>query len=155
MQVKSNKPALFAALSKFVKASNYIVANLRKEVIEAGFPTWEAAQPACLEWVGLHYGVALVVSQSPRNKGQQVLDSSAADYEAAKTALRRIRESLTGDADKAAVDAANPGAQSNRQEVEVPAEIAALAAKLVALCNEYEKSKKLAAQAVAEAFAAK
>lgn len=155
MQVKSNKPALFAALSKFVKASNYIVANLRKEVVEAGFPTWEAAQPACLEWVGQHYGVALVVSQSPRNKGQQVLDSSAADYEAAKTALRRIRESLTGDADKAAVDAANPGAQSNRQEVEVPAEIAALAAKLVALCNEYEKSKKLAAQAIAEAFAAK
>lgn len=155
MQVKSNKPALFAALNKFVKASNCVVANLRKEVVEAGFPTWEAAAPLCLEWVGQHYGVALVVSQSPRNKGQQVLDSSAADYEAAKTALRRIRESLTGDADKAAVDAANPGARSGKSEVEVPAEIAALAARLVAMCNEYEGAKKLAAQAVAEAFAAK
>lgn len=155
MQVKSNKRALFAALNKFVRASNYIVANLRTEVVEAGFPTWEAAQPVCLEWASKFYNVPLIVSQSPRNKGETALDSKAPDYQAAKSALRRIRESLTGDADKAAVDAANPGARSGKSEVEVPAEIAALAAKLVALCNEYEKSKKLAAQAVAEAFAAK
>ena len=41
------------------------------------------------------------------------------------------------------------------EEVEIPAHIAALAAKLAAACNQYEGAKRLAAQAVAEAFAAK
>lgn len=40
-----------------------------------------------------------------------------------------------------------------RVEVEVPAELLAIALRLVKLANEYEDSKKLAAAAVAEAFA--
>lgn len=155
MQVKSNKPALFAALSAYADTTNNATRTLREAALAAGFNTYEEAHPICLEWASQRYSVPLVVSQSPRNKGEIALDSKAPAYQAAKTALRRVREALTGDADKAAVDAANPGAQSNRQEVEVPAEIAALAAKLVALCNEYEGAKRLAAQAIAEAFAAK
>jgi hypothetical protein len=51
--------------------------------------------------------------------------------------------------------ARQPSKRSNKTEgVEVPAHIAALAAKLAAACLEYEQSKKIAAQAVAEAFAA-
>lgn len=151
MQVKSNKPALFAALSVYADTTNNATRTLREAALAAGFPTYEAAQPVCIEWASKRYNVPLIVSQSPRNKGETALDSKAPAYQAAKTALRRVREALTGDADAAAT----PGARSGKSEVEVPAEIAALAAKLVALCNEYEQSKKLAAQAVAEAFAAK
>lgn len=61
--------------------------------------------------------------------------------------LKRIRR-LHPDMVKGASNKAGEG-------VEIPAHIAALAAKLAAACLEYEQSKKLAAQAVAEAFAAK
>lgn len=61
--------------------------------------------------------------------------------------LKRIRR-LHPDMAKGASNKAGEG-------VEIPAHIAALAAKLAAACLEYEQSKKLAAQAVAEAFAAK
>ena len=58
-----------------------------------------------------------------------------------------------GEADEA--DEAN----NKAEKFEVPAEIAALAARLVAACREYDltpkQMKKLAAQAVAEAFKAK
>jgi hypothetical protein len=61
--------------------------------------------------------------------------------------LKRIRR-LHPDMVKGASNKAGEG-------VEIPAHIAALAAKLAAACNEYEGAKRLAAQAVAEAFAAK
>ena len=60
--------------------------------------------------------------------------------------LKRIRR-LHPDMVKGASNKAGEG-------VEVPSHIAALAAKLAAACLEYEQSKKIAAQAVAEAFAA-
>ena len=60
--------------------------------------------------------------------------------------LKRIRR-LHPDMVKGASNKAGEG-------VEIPAHIAALAAKLAAACLEYEQAKKLAAQAVAEAFAA-
>lgn len=141
------------AISSFVAASNGLVESFRKASIEAGFPTWEDAEPVVMQWVSETYKVALVESQSPRNKGALVLDRSAQRFEAAKKAAQRIREALVGDADAAAAKPSNKA--SEKEEVEVPAHIAALAAKLAAACNEYQQSKKLAAQAVAEAFASK
>lgn len=149
--MSAKKSAFFRALTVYADVSNTATRNLREAALAAGFNTYEEAHPACLEWASQNYNVPLIVSQSPRNKGETALDSKAPAYQAAKTALRRVREALTGDADAPA----KTGAQSGKSEVEVPAEIAALAAKLVAMCNEYEKAKKLAAQAIAEAFAAK
>ena len=140
-----------AALNTFAATMNGATKTLREAAVAAGFPDWESAQPIVLAWASERYGVGLVESQSPRNKGEMVLDRSAAKFEAAKTAVRYVREALTGDA-----DASGKGARSTKTEpVEVPAHIAALAAKLAAACSEYEGSKRLAAQAVAEAFAAK
>lgn len=147
--MQANK--LIAALNTFASAVNGATKSLREAAVAAGFHDWESAQPIVMQWASERYGVPLVESQSPRNKGEMVLDRSAARFEAAKTAVRYVREALCGDADAPAKG------KSNRAEpgVEVPAHIAKLAAQLAAACSEYESAKKLAAQAIAEAFAAK
>lgn len=144
-----NKQSLFAAFSAYVAGSATLVETLRKAALSAGFQTLEDCKPVVMEWASKKYGVALVESKSPRNKGEMVLDRSAAKYEAAKKAAQRLLEALGGDADAPAKAASNKA-----EGVEIPAHIAALAAKLAAACLEYEQSKKIAAQAVAEAFAA-
>lgn len=68
---------------------------------------------------------------------------------AAKSRVQRDVSALYGDEGKSGT-----GGRA-KESFEVPADIAALAAKLVAMCNKYENAKSLAAQAVAEAFAAK
>jgi hypothetical protein len=142
---------LIKALNTFADTTNNATKTLREAALAAGFHDWESAQPIVLQWASTRYGVGLVESQSPRNKGEMVLDRSAAKFEAAKTAVRYVREALTGDA-----DASGKGARSTKTEpVEVPAHIAKLAAALAAACSEYEQAKRLAAQAIAEAFAAK
>lgn len=152
-----NKTAFVSALNTFVAQSNEITKTLRRSAVDAGFKHWELAEPVVIEWAAQRYGCAVKVSQSPRNKGQQVLDSTSKGYEAAKTAVRRVREAMTGDAD--APKAEGAGRSNKADKMEVPAEIAALAARLVAACNEYDLDDKglkaLAAQAIAEAFAAK
>lgn len=87
------------------------------------------------------YGVKVVISESPRNKGQQTFDRESKNYEAAKTALRRLADDL--------VDG-----KSNKAEVEIPAELLAAAQKLAKLANEYEGARSLASRALAAAFAA-
>lgn len=49
---------------------------------------------------------------------------------------------------------AKVSADKTAQDIEVPADIAALAAKLAKLCNEYEGARKLASVAIAQAFSA-
>lgn len=144
------------AIKAFVRIEQDAVRNLRQAAIDAGFPTWEAAAPSVLAWASETYGVGIVVSTSPRNRGELVLDSTAKGYAAARTAMRRVREALTGDADADVEEASNK--TTEKVVFEVPAEVAALAAKLVAATLAYDMDEKgykaLAAQAIAEAFAA-
>lgn len=153
-----NTQAFTLALSAFIKGSNDLVQTLRQAAVEAGFHTWEAARPVVIAFVSEKYGCPTVVSKSPQNKGQMVLDSKAATYVAAQRAFGRLKESLCGDAD-AAPAAKAAKADHKTAGVETPAEIAKLAAALVAACREYDLDAKglkaLAAQAVAEAFAKK
>jgi len=144
-----NKQSLFRAFDAYAVGSQNLVETLRKAAVKAGFKTLEDCKPVVTEWASKKYGVPLVESKSPRNKGEMVLDRAAAKYEAAKKAAQRLMDALGGDADAQAKPASN-----KTEGVEVPAHIAALAAKLAAACLEYEQSKKIAAQAVAEAFAA-
>lgn len=146
-----NKQSLFRAFDAYAVNTQALVETLRKAALAAGFKTLEDCKPVVMEWASTKYSVALVESKSPRNKGEMVLDRSAAGFEAAKKAAQRLMEALGGDADAQAKPASNKAGPG----VEIPAHIAALAAKLAAACLEYEQSKKLAAQAVAEAFAAK
>lgn len=145
-----------AAFAAFVNAAQSATTSLREALLAAGFKTWEAAEPQAVAFVSTKYGVPVVASKSPFNKGAPVLDRSAPRFAAAKQALVRLREALTGDAD-AEASASEP---SGATRYEIPAEIAALAAQLVAACREYDgmeakEQRALAAQAIAKAFKAK
>lgn len=80
-------------------------------------------------------------------------DSKLTGREFQCTALYQfIKRTVADTAPKGADEGS--GQKASKSDIEVPAEIAKLAAKLVAACNDYEQAKKLAALAVAEAFAA-
>jgi len=89
-----------------------------------------------------YYAVGVVVSESPRNKGQQTFDRESKNYEAAKTALRRLAADVMGKTGK------------KTEEIEIPEELIAAAAKLAKLAQQYEGARSLAAKALAAAFAA-
>ena len=158
MSTNQNHALAFTALNTYADSVNEGVKRLRTTFIDLGLGTVEDAKPVVLAWASDKYACPIVVSASNRNKGQMVLDRSHAAFVAADRAFRRAMEDLTGDAD-AKVSAKAEGEAADAEEFDVPAEIAAAAAALVALCNEYDlkkgEMKKLAARAVADAFAAK
>ena len=158
MSTGNNHALAFTALNDYVDAANEGVKRLRTEFVRLGLGTVEDARPVVLAWASKKYACPLVTSESNRNKGQRVLERSHAAFMRADKAFKRAMEDLTGDAD-AKVSAKAEGEAEGEEEFDVPAEIAAAAAKLVALCNEYALKKgalkKMAARAVADAFAAK
>ena len=147
--------AAFNAFNAFALACNSATQALRETLVSVGITTLEDAEPLVTAWASERYSVGLVESKSPRNKGEMVLDRSAPGFEAAKKARYRILEALKGDADSDA----DSDADNKAEKFEVPAEIAALAARLVAAVREYDltpkQMKRLAAQAMADAFKAK
>lgn len=146
---------VFAAFDAFVLTMNGATQTLRQKLLDLNVSV-EDAEPLVTAWAGDRHGCPLVEGQR-KAKGRKVLDSNAPTYEAAKSARRRMMEALTGDADKDASAKAEEAAEET-EEFAVPAEIAAAAAALVALVNEYDLKKaalkSLASRAVAEAFAA-
>ena len=86
------------------------------------------------------YLVPLVKGEG-KAEGTMVLDKDHAKYEACRKALQRIVSGIMG---KSA---------GSQEEIEVPAEILAVAAKLAKMCAEYEDARKLASTAIAQAFA--
>jgi hypothetical protein len=151
----SNVNQALAAIDAFVLTLNTATKTFRQSMVDAGFTTPEDAKPVVMQWVSKKYGIAIVVSTSNRNKGQNVLDRDSAAFTKADKAFKRLMDDLTGDADAQVSAKAEGEAADAKEEIEVPADIAALAARLVKLCNEYKGAKRLASQAVAEAFAAK
>ncbi len=145
MQV--NNTAIFAAFNQFAATVNGATRILRESLIAAGISAVEDAEPHATAWAAQRHGCPLVDGKG-KAKGRMVLDSSAPTYEAAKTSRRRVMEALSGAADAA------KSARVEAEEIEIPAEILAAAAKLAKLCAEYEGARKLAAKAVAVAFAA-
>jgi|SanBayMetagenome_1026888.scaffolds.fasta_scaffold04273_9 hypothetical protein len=147
-----------AAIDAFVLTLNTATAVFRQGMVDAGFTTAEDCKPVVMAWASKKYACPIVVSTSNRNKGQDVLDRSSAGFTNADKAFKRLMEDLTGDADKAQSPKSEADAAEAAEEFAVPAEIAAAAAALVALVNEYDLKKgalkSLAARAVADAFAA-
>lgn len=86
------------------------------------------------------YAVPLV-DGAGKATGTKVLDKDHAKYEAAKKALQRLVSDIVGKTSKAT------------EEIEIPAELLAAAAKLAKLAQEYEGARSLAAKALAQAFA--
>ena len=85
------------------------------------------------------YAVPLVAGAG-KAVGTMVLDSEHKNYEACRKALGRIVKEIVG-------------ASNNKDEVEIPAELLAAAAKLAKLAAEYEGARSLASKALAQAFA--
>lgn len=101
----------------------------------------DTVRATLLPVVGKHYAVP-VIDGERKAKGTKVLDKTAEKYNTAKSALQRLVADIVG------------ASNGKGEELEVPEHIMALAAKLAKACNEYEQAKRLAATAVAAAFAA-
>ncbi len=151
MSTVNNTQALaFVALNQYADAANEGVKRLRTTFVSIGLSTVEDARPVVLAWASDKYACPLVVSESNRNKGQQVLDRGNAAFMRADKAFKRAMEDLTGDAD-AKVSAKAEGDAT--EEVEIPAELLAAAQRLAKLAQQYEGARKLASRALATAFA--
>lgn len=146
-----------AAIDAFVLTQSTATKVFRQSMADAGFTTAEDCRPVVMAWASKKYACPIVVSTSNRNKGQNVLDRTSAGFTNADKAFKRLMEDLTGDADANKSFKVDP-AKAEAEEFAVPAEIAAAAAALVSLVNEYDLKrgalKALASRAVAEAFAA-
>ena len=142
MNVKSIKSLVSAALNA-AHAYGKGVTELKAvpEVASAARKGADAVRVVLLPHVAAYYGVPVVVSESNRNKGAQSLDREAAGYEAAKKALQRLTADVIGP-------------KGQKEEIEIPAEVLAAAARLAKLANQYEGARSLASRALAAAFAA-
>lgn len=153
-------PAVETAFSKFVNIMQTAVTDLRAAFIAAGYTTVEEARPQAMALMSKKYGIAIVESKSPFNRGEPVFDRSSPNFATAKQALIRLMEALAGADAEASASESTEAESSGAMQYEIPEEIAALAAQLVAACREYDgmtakQQKSLAAQAVAKAFKAK
>ena len=134
-----SKQAAFNTLNKFATARVQLIQGM----IDAGYPTAEDARNVVIEWACAKTGAEF---RWNKDETKAMLVSSHPKYEAAKTTVRDVMLNLQGTTRRQATsDKAEP--------IEVPAHIAALAAKLAAACAEYEQARKIAATAVAQAFA--
>lgn len=140
----------YLALDRFSSANTGLVEALAG----AGITTLEAARPVVIEWAAARTGCALVESTHHLAKTPKVLDRQHAAFDAAQKSVQRVMAVLNSAAkSQGKGEAAVSHRSAPRDAVRVPREIAALAAQLAVMCSEYEGSKRLAAQAVAEAFA--
>ena len=102
--------------------------------------TPEELRPILLPIVAKYYAVPVIEGER-KAKGTKVFDKDAKGYEAAKKALQRLIADIAGKTN------------ADKEEIEVPAHIAKLAAQLAQACAEYEQARKLASTALANAFA--
>ena len=104
--------------------------------------TAEAVRAALLPEVASFpkYAVPLVAGAG-KAVGTMVLDKDAPNYEACRKALGRLVKDIVG------------ASNDKSEEIEVPAELLAAAAKLAKLAQQYEGARSLASKALAQAFA--
>ena len=99
----------------------------------------DQVQAALLQPVATYYGVKLVAKQ----RGEGVTwDKDCAKWETAKKSYQRLCASVLGKG------------KAQLPELAVPADIAAVAAKLVKMCCEYKDTARLIDIAIAQAKAA-
>lgn len=92
--------------------------------------------PIVVKWYGL--------TTKTQGTGRVVMQGDKTTVNTATTALARLVEAIVGKADDA-----KPKAKA-KEEIEVPADILAAAAKLWALCEEYKEAQKVCATALAQ-----
>lgn len=132
MQAIANKIALFAALETFASARVLLI----EQVIDAGYPTVEAARPAIMEWVSKKTGVAIKVQGS----GRVVFDNDATG--AARQSLRDVMLMLEGTSRREAAAEASP--QVSRKAAPLTAAQKAAVAALIAAFGGDRKAARAA-----------
>ena len=131
--------AVAAIQAVAVSASHHEKATLAAlPVLQAEFHGVDRA--IIRDTVIVNFAAAVGIKLKVQGSGRVVFP---ADADTAKRACNRFIERIMGDS--------KPKAKPD--SIEVPAHIAKLAAQLVAACNEYEQSRKIATTAVANAFA--
>ena len=136
MSLSTIKTSVYAALNA---AKSYSAAIGELQGAFKGKPA-DDVRIGLLPFVGSFYSVP-ILDGAGKAKGTKVLDSQAASYEAARKALNRLVKDIV------------VGGSGKAEEVEIPAELLAAAARLAKLANEYESARSLAAKALAAAFA--
>ena len=128
-----------AVRSALTAASKYGAAIAELQAIAKGDKmSPEDVRAALLKPVAAYYGHTLIAKT--RGEGF-TLDKEGVNYEATKKALQRLTADVVGKS------------TAQKDELDVPAHIAKLAAQLVAACAEYESAGRLLATAVAQAKA--
>ena len=127
--------ALSAAILKTFKTGDDDEAALADVVKLAKRMKRETFEPLAQKLASTKYDVPLIEKKT----GRIVFDSSAEKYETARKRVQRL------------IKAVYETSQST-EEIEIPAELLALAAKLAKAANEYEGARSLAAKALAVAF---
>jgi len=112
--------------------------DLRAALPASALESRAACMAALQAPVAKYYDITLEV----KGTGRIVWPADHANTEAAKKAQQRLATSVLGG-----------GAGKATEEIEIPAELLAAARKLAKLANGYEGSRKLAAKALAAAFA--
>jgi hypothetical protein len=131
MQAIANKSALFAACEKFATSRVTFIA----EVIAAGYPTSEAAQPVIMEWVSTKTGCPLKTQGTRR----VVFDSASPKAGSARRALADMMLNLAGTTRREAA-VASP-VVSKKATPLTKAQKAAIAALLAAFGGDKKAAK--------------
>lgn len=115
------------------------VTSLRAEAVAGlkGTMSPETVKLALLAPIAQYYGVKLI--DKVRGEGK-TWDKEATGFEAAKKAHQRLAADIMGKAESS-------------DEVEIPEELLAAAAKLAKLAAQYESGRSLASKALASAWA--
>ena len=114
------------------------VAALRDALPAATLADAKVCADALRPGVAQYYGIELSVAKT----GRTAFPADHADAQTARKALSRLVAAVMGKVEANKAD-----------DVEIPAELLAAAAKLAKLANEYEGARRLAAKALAMAFA--
>ena len=128
--------ALSAAILKTFKTGDDDEAALADVVKLAKRMKRETFEPLAQKLASTKYDVPLI----EKSTGRIVFDSSAPKYETARKRVQRL------------IKAVYETSQS-KEDIEIPAELLALAAKLAKAANKYEGARSLASKALAMAFA--
>lgn len=135
-----NKELAFTTLNTFATARVQLIQGLK----DAGY-TLETARGVVIEWACDKVGSRAKGFKVHPETGKVTLVSSHAKYEAAKTTVRDVMLMLAGTTRRES--------SGTKEELEVPAELLAAAAKLAKLAAQYDGARSLASKALALAFA--
>jgi hypothetical protein len=138
MQVRNINKLTIAALNAaagFQQRVADIRAALPAELLADKAVCADALRPG----VAQYYGITLEL----KGTGRAVFPKEHVDSDSARRALSRLVAAVIG-----------AESQKGQDDVEIPAELLAAAAKLAKLANQYEGARKLASKALAAAFAA-